>query len=79
MYFLTGILEKKWTSVVRLQKKVMDLESKLGDVQSEIKAPKLGGGKDPSSWIPRPPASFVTTTRTNITTAKTTTATANTL
>eukprot|EP00041_Stephanoeca_diplocostata_P011088 m.179996 g.179996 ORF g.179996 m.179996 type:complete len:415 (-) comp18406_c0_seq1:218-1462(-) len=52
-----SILEKKWTAVVRLQKKVMELESKLGDAQAEIAAPvKLGGGKDKTAWIPRPPA-----------------------
>ena len=52
-----GVLEKKWTSVVRLQKKVMDLEAKLGEAQTEIKTPKLAGAaKDPTTWIPRAPA-----------------------
>ena len=50
-----GMLEKKWTSVVRLQKKVMDLEAKLGDATQEIRAPKLGGVKDNTTWLPRPP------------------------
>ena len=54
---VAGVLEKKWTSVVRLQKKVLDLEAKLGEAQTEIKTPKLAGGsKDPATWIPRPPA-----------------------
>eukprot|EP00054_Salpingoeca_dolichothecata_P036582 m.7969 g.7969 ORF g.7969 m.7969 type:complete len:409 (+) comp6851_c0_seq1:73-1299(+) len=52
-----NLLEKKWTSVIRLQKKVMDLESKLGDATEELTAPrKIGGAKDSKAWIPRPPA-----------------------
>ncbi|CAH8536896.1 unnamed protein product [Heterobilharzia americana] len=31
-----GLLEKKWTSVIRLQKKVMDLEAKLNDAEKEF-------------------------------------------
>lgn len=31
----TGILEKKWTSIIRLQKKVSDLESKISQLESE--------------------------------------------
>lgn len=51
-----GLLEKKWTSVVRLQKKVMDLEAQVSEQQEAQKAPmKLGGPKDMTSWIPRPP------------------------
>lgn len=33
---LGGILEKKWTTVLRLQRKVNDLESKLQESQREI-------------------------------------------
>ena len=55
----SGLLEKKWTSVIRLQKKVMDLEVKLTDAEKEI---SFGGPshKDriPAEWIPRPPAKF---------------------
>eukprot|EP00040_Diaphanoeca_grandis_P004315 m.28088 g.28088 ORF g.28088 m.28088 type:complete len:412 (-) comp15860_c0_seq1:242-1477(-) len=52
-----GLLEKKWTSIVRLQKKVMELENKLGDAVEEIKIPaKLRTAKDKTAWIPRPPA-----------------------
>jgi len=29
----SGLLEKKWLSVIRLQKKIMDLEKKLAQVQ----------------------------------------------
>lgn len=52
-----GLLEKKWTAIVRLQKKVLELEAKLADAEETIKAPvKLGGAKDRGSWLPRPPA-----------------------
>jgi len=32
-----GILEKKWTSVVRLQKRVMELESKVAELEQSLK------------------------------------------
>eukprot|EP00053_Salpingoeca_punica_P017979 m.174612 g.174612 ORF g.174612 m.174612 type:complete len:411 (+) comp17330_c3_seq1:124-1356(+) len=52
-----GLLEKKWMSVVRLQKKVMDLEAKVSEMETETRHPiKLGEKKDLTSWIPRPPA-----------------------
>jgi platelet-activating factor acetylhydrolase IB subunit alpha len=54
-----GLLEKKWTSVVRLQKKVMDLEAKLGDAKLVIAAPKLGGKRDAKTWLPRRPETYV--------------------
>ncbi|CDQ59041.1 unnamed protein product [Oncorhynchus mykiss] len=54
-----GLLEKKWTSVIRLQKKVMELESKLNEAKEEI---TLGGPiaqkRDPKEWIPRPPEKY---------------------
>ncbi len=31
-----GLLEKKWTSVIRLQKKVMDLEEKVIQLTDEV-------------------------------------------
>lgn len=38
------LLEKKWTSVVRLQKKIMDMESKMAQMQLELdRAPQLIG------------------------------------
>ncbi|CAH8536906.1 unnamed protein product [Schistosoma guineensis] len=33
-----GLLEKKWTSVIRLQKKVMDLEAKLNEAEKEFQS-----------------------------------------
>lgn len=54
-----GILEKKWTSVIRLQKKVMDLEAKLSEAEKEF---NTGGPtrdkRSPSEWIPRPPERY---------------------
>ncbi|XP_019850069.1 PREDICTED: lissencephaly-1 homolog [Amphimedon queenslandica] len=54
-----GLLEKKWTSIIRLQKKVMDLETKLSEVQREV----VEGGatrksRSAADWIPRPPEKF---------------------
>lgn len=42
------ILEKKWTSVVRLQRKIMELESKLESVQSQ---PLFNGSFRPGSGL----------------------------
>lgn len=53
------LLEKKWTSVVRLQKKIMDLESKNSALQHEIDtATPLSSSRkiDPTTWLPRAPA-----------------------
>jgi len=51
-----GLMEKKWTSVVRLQRKVMDLEAKLNDLQRETKDGfSSHTKKDPADWIPRKP------------------------
>jgi len=58
----SGLLEKKWTSVIRLQKKVMDLEARLADAEREV---QLGGpnkkNRSPSDWIPRPPERYALT------------------
>lgn len=51
-----SLLEKKWTSVIRLQKKVLELETALEQAQGELKAPRSRAAGDPSLWIPRPPA-----------------------
>lgn len=53
------LLEKKWTSVVRLQKKIMDLEAKNAALQHEIEtATPLSSNRkiDPATWLPRAPA-----------------------
>lgn len=51
-----GLLEKKWTSVIRLQKKVMDLESKLSEYEKEFTgAGPIRDKRSPVEWIPLPP------------------------
>lgn len=56
----TGLLEKKWTSVIRLQKKVMELEAKLSEAQKEVTEGGLTKSKrSPGEWIPRPPEKFM--------------------
>lgn len=51
-----GLLEKKWTSVIRLQKKVMDLESKLSEFEKEFTgAVPIRDKRSPAEWIPLPP------------------------
>lgn len=56
-----GLLEKKWTSVVRLQKKIMELETRNGQLQHELDnatPSSLAARKnhDPTTWLPRAPA-----------------------
>ncbi|KAK0370671.1 Nuclear distribution protein PAC1 [Colletotrichum limetticola] len=55
-----GLLEKKWTSIVRLQRKIMELESRNASLQSEIdQATPTSLSKrnqDPTAWLPRSPA-----------------------
>ncbi|KAJ9149332.1 Nuclear distribution protein PAC1 [Pleurostoma richardsiae] len=54
-----GLLEKKWTSVVRLQKKIMDLESRNAALQSELDNATPTSlsrrNQDPQSWLPKAP------------------------
>ncbi|KAJ5379841.1 Nuclear distribution protein nudF 1 [Penicillium cataractarum] len=55
-----GLLEKKWTSVVRLQKKIMDLETRIASLQTELDTATPTSlsrrNQDPVSWLPRAPA-----------------------
>lgn len=54
-----GLLEKKWTSVIRLQKKVMELETKLSEVEKEvIDGAPTKTKRSPGEWIPRPPEKY---------------------
>jgi platelet-activating factor acetylhydrolase IB subunit alpha len=53
------LLEKKWTAVARLQKKIIDLEAKTSALQHEIDtATPLSSNRkiDPATWLPRAPA-----------------------
>lgn len=43
-----GILEKKWTSVVRLQRRVMELETKIESMQHQ----SINGSLRPGSALP---------------------------
>lgn len=55
------VLEKKWTSVVRLQRKVLDLETQVSNLKLELESsgPIRGTNKgDPVSWLPRAPAKY---------------------
>ena len=55
-----GFLEKKWTSVVRLQKKIFELEARNASLQQELDSATptslLRKNQDPNSWLPRAPA-----------------------
>ncbi|KAF2812429.1 platelet-activating factor acetylhydrolase IB alpha subunit [Mytilinidion resinicola] len=55
-----GILEKKWTSVVRLQKRIMELEARNNSLQADLDSATptslLRRNQDPASWLPRSPA-----------------------
>ncbi|EPE30582.1 WD40 repeat-like protein [Glarea lozoyensis ATCC 20868] len=56
-----GLLEKKWTSVVRLQKKVMDLENQNRTLKFELEnATPLAARlkQDPATWLPKDPARY---------------------
>ncbi|KAJ3104898.1 protein with putative role during mitosis [Phlyctochytrium planicorne] len=51
----SGLLEKKWTSVIRLQKKIMDLETKMAGMQEELSLAPQRKSTSSVDWIPRPP------------------------
>lgn len=54
-----GLLEKKWTSVIRLQKKVIDLEAKLNEAEKELlEGAPTKAKRTPTEWIPRQPERF---------------------
>ncbi|KAJ2840481.1 Lissencephaly-1 [Coemansia sp. 'formosensis'] len=48
-----NLLAKKWTSVIRLQKKIMELESKLSKQPDETRRTTTVPSAE---WLPRPPA-----------------------
>ncbi|KAJ5684610.1 nuclear migration protein NudF [Penicillium maclennaniae] len=48
-----GLLERKWTSNARLQKKIMDLESQLSTLQTQH-IHTNSTPKDPRTWLPGP-------------------------
>ncbi|CAH8485523.1 unnamed protein product [Dicrocoelium dendriticum] len=48
----SGLLEKKWTSVIRLQKKVLDLEAKLQEAEREFQSMQASIGYGPPGAAP---------------------------
>jgi len=54
----SGLLEKKWTSVIRLQKKVLDLETKIKQLQEEYGTSKSTRSKTSGDNLPRAPELF---------------------
>jgi len=54
----TGLLEKKWTSVIRLNKKVTDLETKVKQLQEEMGTGRSTKTKSTGDNLPRPPEMF---------------------
>ncbi|PAV23822.1 dynein regulator [Pyrrhoderma noxium] len=55
------LLEKKWTSVIRLQKKIMDLENRNAALQEEVSISPARRAASQSDWVPRAPAGRVLT------------------
>lgn len=53
-----GLLEKKWTSVIRLQKKIMELETKSTQMQEELNNAPTRKPTSSVDWIPRAPERF---------------------
>lgn len=56
-----GLLEKKWTSVIRLQKKIMDLENRNAALQEELSLSPAKRAASQNDWVPRAPAAHVLT------------------
>ncbi|KAG2752677.1 dynein regulator [Suillus brevipes Sb2] len=56
-----GLLEKKWTSVIRLQKKIMDLETRNASLQEELSIAPSKRAAMQADWVPRAPAAHVLT------------------
>ncbi|CAB5364318.1 unnamed protein product [Rhizophagus irregularis] len=48
-----GLLEKKWTSVIRLQKKIMDLENKITQMQEELNNAPIRKTNSAVDWVPQ--------------------------
>jgi len=56
-----GLLEKKWTSVIRLQKKIMDLENRNASLQEEVSMSPAKRAALQTDWVPRAPAAYTLT------------------
>jgi len=54
------MLEKKWSSIIRMNKKIMDLEAQCSALREDVEAAGKGGKKpDQSAVLPREPAKHV--------------------
>ncbi|RHZ81437.1 hypothetical protein Glove_120g198 [Diversispora epigaea] len=53
-----GLLEKKWTSVIRLQKKILDLENKITQMQEELDNAPIRKTNKEVDWVPRAPEKY---------------------
>ncbi|KAI0748484.1 miller-Dieker lissencephaly protein [Daedaleopsis nitida] len=53
-----GLLEKKWTSVIRLQKKIIDLENRNAALQEELSLSPAKRAALQTDWVPRAPAAY---------------------
>ncbi|KEI40903.1 uncharacterized protein L969DRAFT_46298 [Mixia osmundae IAM 14324] len=58
-----GLLEKKWTSVIRLQKKIMDLETRNAQLLEEVSLSRTAPSstRNSADWVPRAPAKHTLT------------------
>lgn len=56
-----GLLEKKWTSVIRLQKRIMDLENRNAQLQEELSLSPARRSNSQADWVPRAPARYTLT------------------
>ncbi|ORX92113.1 dynein regulator [Basidiobolus meristosporus CBS 931.73] len=54
----TGLLEKKWTSVIRLQKKIMDLEKQMSQIKEELSSAPIRKAANSVDWIPKAPEKY---------------------
>ncbi|EDQ86544.1 uncharacterized protein MONBRDRAFT_35260 [Monosiga brevicollis MX1] len=52
----TGLLEKKWTTITRLQKRNMELQAEVEELRSSARAPRSRTTTKMEEWVPRPPA-----------------------
>ncbi|KAG8908519.1 protein with putative role during mitosis [Tulasnella sp. 403] len=57
----SGLLEKKWTSVIRLQKKIMDLENRNALLVEELSVSPGRRATSQADWVPRAPPRHVLT------------------
>ncbi|KAL2864125.1 WD40 repeat domain-containing protein [Aspergillus lucknowensis] len=52
-----GLLEKKWTGIARLQRKILNLEGQIASLQAELDAAPTTRSKqsqNPENWLPKP-------------------------